>query len=85
MELSFNKPLSKKLDTHEQRVNEVEKNSLIIELEKIKKDLQEAYNNFNYVEDALLVDYYTYQIKAYEAKHEYLLKRVKEIGIIQGL
>ena len=38
-------------------------------------------NNFDFVQDSLMVDFYTYQIKAYEAKFEYLIKRAKAMGI----
>lgn len=48
------------------------------ELEASKKRLMSFHENINFV-DGNLIDYYTYQIKAEEAKYGYLLNRVKEI------
>ena len=37
--------------------------------------------NFDYVSEGLLVDYYTYKLKACEARYAYFLKIVKEKGL----
>ena len=60
---------------------EVEKETeLIKNIIKVKQELLTANNNFDYVEDELL-DYYTYQIKANQAKLNYLIKEAKLKGI----
>lgn len=46
-----------------------------------KKELDMANTNFEYAEKEL-IDYYAYQIKANQAKLNYLLKKVKMRGII---
>lgn len=53
------------------------KQNLLEEIENSKKRLSAFYENMNFVEDSL-VDYYSYQIKAEEAKYGYLLKIIKE-------
>lgn len=81
MEISLNNLLNKVVETTNTEVLAAEKVNLLIEIKKVKDDLEDAYNNFDYVEDSLMVDYYTYQIKAYETKFEYLIKKAKAIGI----
>lgn len=46
-----------------------------------KKMLKIAISNFEYAEDDL-IDYYTYQIKANQAKLDYLIKIAKRKGIV---
>lgn len=59
--------------------SEAEHNQDVLkELEASKKRLMSFHENINFV-DGNLIDYYTYQIKAEEAKYGYLLNRVKEI------
>jgi hypothetical protein len=41
----------------------------------------EAGNNFEYVYEEMLVDYYVYKIKACESKYAYFMKLAKERGI----
>jgi len=61
--------------------NEEEKNlELIISLMKKKKELKIANKNFEYAE-AELIDYYAYQIKANQAKLDYLVKKAKHRGL----
>lgn len=45
-----------------------------------KKELDFACKNFEYAEGDL-IDYYTYQIKAYRAKLDYLVKKAKSKSI----
>ena len=51
---------------------------------KTKLELEVARNNYEYAEDEL-IDYFAYQIKANQAKLDYLLGRVKKRGIILDL
>ena len=53
---------------------EIELMRTIIETKEI---LKVARSNFEYAEDDL-IDYYTYQIKAEEAKYNYLIKQAKK-------
>ena len=46
-----------------------------------KEKLKIARSNFEYAEDDL-IDYYTYQIKAHQAKLDYLIKIAKRKGLI---
>ena len=47
---------------------------------KTREELKAANRNFEYAQDDL-VDYYTYQIKANQAKLNYLIKIAKAKGI----
>lgn len=48
---------------------------------KTKMDLENSSTNYEYAEDEL-IDYYLYQIKANQAKLNYLLRKAKKSGII---
>jgi len=80
MEISLNNSLNKVVNTS-QEVLATEKTMLLEEIKKVKCDLADAYDNFNYADDPLMVDYYTYQIKAFEIRFQYLLKKAKAFGI----
>ncbi len=60
---------------------EIEKEmELIRTIIKTREELKAANRNFEYAQDDL-VDYYTYQIKANQAKLDYLIKIAKTKGI----
>lgn len=60
---------------------EIEKEiELIKNIIKTREDLKVANHNFEYAKDDL-VDYYIYQIKANQAKLNYLIKLAKSKGI----
>lgn len=61
--------------TEEQRQTE-----LIKSIIDTKRNLEIASKNFEYA-DGDLIDYYTYQIKAYRAKLDYLVKKAKSKSI----
>jgi len=46
-----------------------------------KNEWVNAHINFEHAEAQEMVDYYTYKIKASEARYEYFLKKAKEQGI----
>lgn len=50
---------------------------LLENIKMVKKELKNMYNNLQFA-DSDLIDYYTYQIKAEEAKYSYLLKQAKK-------
>lgn len=68
----------------EQRIiekNEMEKEKeLIRNIIKTREELKNANRNFEFAEKDL-VDYYTYQIKAEQAKLSYLIKLAKIKGL----
>ena len=51
---------------------------------KAKSELECAINNFEYAENGL-IDYFSYQIKANQAKLDYLLKKAKRRGILLSM
>ena len=64
-----------------ENLNEIEKEEeLIRNIIITRKELKNADKNFEYAEDEL-VDYYIYQIKANQAKLNYLIKVAKMKGI----
>ena len=61
--------------------NEYEKESDLIKIiSKTKDDLKNASKNFEFA-DLDLIDYYIYQIKANQAKLNYLIKVAKSKGM----
>ncbi len=58
-----------------------EKNiELLKNIEIVKESLTTMYNNLQFA-DSDLIDYYSYQIKAEEAKYGYLIKQAKKRNI----
>ena len=53
---------------------------LIVNVIKTKNELNDAHKNFEYAEGEL-IDYYSYQIKASQAKLDYLMKKARKKGI----
>ncbi len=51
---------------------------------KAKAELECAINNFEYAENDL-IDYFSYQKKANQAKLDYLLKKAKRRGILLSM
>ena len=48
------------------------------EINELESALLSFYDNIQLVDEEGLLDFYAYLIKAYEAKHRYLLKKLKE-------
>lgn len=63
---------------------EENKIELLRSILKTKIELDNANKNFNYAEGDL-IDYYSYQIKANQSKLDYLLKKVKNKGIVSDM
>ena len=64
-----------------QEKTEIEKETeLITNIIKTREDLKKPNRNFEYAQEEL-VDYYIYQIKAMQAKLDYLIKLAKAKGI----
>ncbi len=59
-------------------MNENQKNDdLLKNIKSVKETLNNMYNNLQFA-DSDLIDYFTYQIKAEEAKYNYLIKQAKK-------
>ena len=56
-----------------------ERADLAEEIHELESALLGFYDNMQLVGEDGLLDFYAYQIKAYEAKHKYLLDRIKEL------
>jgi len=57
---------------------------LIKSLMQTRVDLNVANRNFESAEEEL-IDYYSYQIKAHKSKLNYLIRKVKEKGIVMDM
>lgn len=51
--------------------------ALMAEIDDVKKLIDTARCNFNNVTDADSIDYYTYILKAYQVRHDMLIKQLK--------
>ena len=65
------------IENMEEKEREIE---LIKNIIKTRKELKDVNRNFEYAQDDL-VDYYIYEMKANQAKLNYLIKRAKMKGI----
>ena len=79
MEEEFVKEHRIKELTAKDKVEDIIKNVI-----KAKSELECAINNFEYAENDL-IDYFSYQIKANQAKLDYLLKKAKRRGILLSM
>ena len=65
----------------EEKTDEQRKIDLIKNIIRTKTELKIANKNFEYAEDEM-IDYYSYQIKAIQAKLNYLIKAAKKQEIV---
>ena len=65
-------------------VNNNDIEELVQSIKIAHRDWLCANSNFNYANDQEIIDYYTYMIKAYQVRYEYLIKKAKEQGIKGG-
>ena len=56
---------------------------LLFNIIDTREKLKKAHNNFEFA-DGDLVDYYTYEIKANQAKLDYLIKLAKSMGLVMN-
>lgn len=61
----------------EEKTEDERDKELLDTIKFVKKNLGNMYNNLQYA-DSDLIDYFTYQIKAEEAKYSYLIKQAKK-------
>lgn len=55
--------------------------TLLYDIQKAKTELEAATENFTYETDPLLIDMYSYRIKACQARYRYLLQRAKDESV----
>ena len=58
---------------------QLEQRQLQEELERTRVLLNQAYAGFNLVKDGDLIDSYVFEIKALQARYNYLLRQVKAL------
>lgn len=68
----------------EERTEEELNVELIKSIIKTKNDLRNLNKNYEYAEEEL-IDYFSYQIKANQAKLNYLLKKAKRNGLMMDM
>lgn len=79
MEDEYVKEKNIKEKTEEERNKE-----LLLSIVKTKKNLEDAHRNFEFAENDL-IDYYSYNIKANQAKLDYLIKLAKSKGLVMDV
>lgn len=63
------------------KTEDEKKSELMQNIIYTKRLLMQSHVNFEYAENGL-IDYYTYNIKANQAKLDYLIKQAKDLGLI---
>ena len=82
----FNKSEENKIikkNNLDNKIDNLKKQELILNILKVKQDLDFANRSFEHAEDEL-IDYYIYQIMANKSKLDYLLKKAKKYGLRQN-
>jgi hypothetical protein len=64
---------------------EKDRTVLLKNIRQARQDWLSAVSNFEQAEDADLIDYYIYKMKACQVRYNYLLKKAKEIGLKQDI
>ena len=57
-----------------------ELDDLLRSLSRTQREIEQAYNHFNFTSDPDLVESYVYEITSLQCRYNYLLRRVKERG-----
>lgn len=66
-------------------VHNEEEQQLLSEIAKTQQEISSIYKNFNTVTEQSLLDYYSYQLKACQAKHAYLIRCAREMGLKKSI
>lgn len=77
-ELRIRKKLQKVIENKEKKMTAKER-ELLREIEEVYKEMAVTLNHFNYSTHPDLIEYYVYQYKAAQIKHDYLLRSIKEL------
>ena len=56
-----------------------ERTELMQELARTRTLINQAYTSFNQARDSELIESYVYEISSLQARHNYLLRRVKQL------
>ena len=70
---AYSKKLKNRLTTEEMEI--------LTNLDRLKKDLDFLYSNFDYVTDPVLIDGYIYEIKSVQMKYQFYLNLCREQGL----
>lgn len=76
----FNVKQEKVLNKAHLLTENISDSELIDSINNAKKEWLEATQNFEYVDNKEIIDYYTYKILACQIRYEYFLKLAKEKG-----
>lgn len=63
------------------KTDKQKENELIVSIINTRRELIDAHKKFDFAEGEL-IDYYTYKIKASQAKLDYLTKQAKSMGLM---
>ena len=64
-----------------EKTEQEKERELLFSILRTKQELSQNIKNFEFAEGEL-IDYYTYQMKATQAKLDYLLKKAKKRGLV---
>ncbi len=64
-----------------EKTEQEKEKELLFSILRTKQELSQNIKNFEFAEGEL-IDYYTYQMKATQAKLDYLLKKAKKRGLV---
>lgn len=59
------------------------KKELITSINNVILELNTAHENYDNAVGKEMIDYYSYQIKAFQSKYDYLIKTIKNMNINQ--
>ena len=65
----------------EKKRMEKDKTELLDAIADAKSELDTAVRNMNFVSDPMLLDHYTFRVKAAEARYRYLMCQAREMGL----
>ena len=77
-ELRVRKKVQKVIENREKKMTAKER-ELLREIEEIYREMDTMLNHFNYTTQPDLIEYYVYQYKAAQIKHDYILRCIKEL------
>lgn len=63
-------------------IEEIERQKLIEELEKVKKDMNRTYTNLENVVDEEIIDCLIYELNATQIRYKVILNQVRELQSI---
>ena len=64
---------------------EKESEDLLSNIAEAKRELDTAAKNINFVSDTMLLDHFTFKLKAAEVRYRYLVAKAKEMGLEQHM